>query len=1042
MPGPKIKNGKRKRPSGKSSRPPDGQIRPSSRRQKGPGTRKKVAPEPSGQLLACFQVLEGIADPALIYDLRGTVVRANTAAKESFGFNPAGMSQTALVKKLSSRAARGVKLKRDDFISARALTGKAVRDREYRFTDAKGKKRTVLSSAAPIKEGREIDGALVVWHDVTEQRRAQQEAEDLSRFPSENPNPVLRSDRSGTILYSNPAAAKAFGRSRCGIGRPLPAELFRMAREAEKTGLIVQGEVRGKKRIFQAAAVPVKGNDYVNIYCLDITERKQAEEHLHRERSLLEIVMRTTDVMLVLLDSKFNFVWVNPAYAETCRMKPEELIGKNHFTLYPDPENEAIFRKVLKSGKGVFHKDRPFVFPDQPERGVTYWDWSLTPVKDHGGRVTGLVFSLRETTKYKQALEALRESEERLRLAQVSAGAGVWDWDITTGKLEWSHELFSLFALDPASSVPGFDLWRSVIHPDDRARAQERIETAIKNHSPHSSEYRIVLASGKVRWINALGDTTYDRNGRPTRMSGICINITARKKLENLLEANLTEQQTILDSSPVLIFFKDKGNRFLRVNKAFEKVMNISRSEMEGKSMFDLYPSRQAAAYGKDDREVMKSGREKLGIIETLATPQGVRTIRIDKVPYFDENGEIKGVIGFGVDITDIRQTEEALRESEQRLKKAQGMAHLGSWELDLAAGALTWSDEVYHIFGLQPGEFGATYEAFLEMVHPEDRETVDAAYADSIRGGKNGYEIEHRVIRKGTGEVRIVHEKCEHLRDGSGKIVRSVGMVHDITEMKNTEQALEELNSSLEQTIIQRTQELISAHMELERAKRLSSIGTLAATVAHELRTPLGTIGLAAANLGRKAGNPALAGYIEKIQRKVVESNRIISNLLTYTGLRLPRPEIVRLDRIVTEALKTVREKFPRMRIRVTKDLAALAKITLAADEVQLLEIFNNLLANAYQAIGSREGLIEVTGRIENDAAAVITIRDNGKGIDEEEMERVFEPFYSGKKTGTGLGLPLSKELAELHGGSIKIVSAKEKGTAVTVTIPLHRDV
>ncbi len=662
MPGPKIKNGKRKRPSGKSSRPPDGQIRPSSRRQKGPGTRKKVAPEPSGQLLACFQVLDGIADPALIYDLWGTVVRTNAAARKSFGFNPAGMTQSALVKKLSTHTSTaGKKLKREAFISARALAGKAVRDREYRFTDAMGKERTVLSSAAPVKDRGETAGALVVWHDVTERRRAQREVEDLSRFPSENPNPVLRSDRSGTVLYSNPAAAKAFGRSQCGPGLLLPAGLCRMAIKARKTGRLVRGEVLGDHRVFHVTAVPVKGNEYINIYALDITERKQAEE---------------------------------------------------------------------------------------------------------------------------------------------------------------------------------------------------------------------------------------------------------------------------------------------------------------------------------------------------------------------------------------------ALRESEQRLKKAQGMAHLGSWELDLAAGALTWSDEVYRIFGLQPGEFGATYEAFLEMVHPEDRETVDAAYADSIRGGKNGYEIEHRVIRKGTGEVRIVHEKCEHLRDGSGKIVRSVGMVHDITEMKKTEQALEELNSSLEKTIIQRTRELISAHMELERAKRLSSIGTLAATVAHELRTPLGTIGLAAANLGRKAGNPALAGYIEKIQRKVVESNRIISNLLTYTGLRLPRPEIVRLDRIVTEALKTVREKFPRMRIRVTKDLAAVAKTTLAADEVQLLEIFNNLLANAYQAIGGRAGLIEVTGRIENDAAAVVTIRDNGKGIDEEEMERVFEPFYSGKKTGTGLGLPLSKELAELHGGSIKIVSAKEKGTAVTVTIPLHRGV
>jgi PAS domain S-box-containing protein len=116
--------------------------------------------------------------------------------------------------------------------------------------------------------------------------------------------------------------------------------------------------------------------------------------------------------MLVFLDPQFNFVWVNAAYAKTCKMTPKQMVGKNHFDLYPHAENEAIFRKVRDTGRGVFYKDKPFIFPDQPERGVTYWDWSLTPVKDFGGKMTGLVFSLRETTKYKQAEESLRRAKE------------------------------------------------------------------------------------------------------------------------------------------------------------------------------------------------------------------------------------------------------------------------------------------------------------------------------------------------------------------------------------------------------------------------------------------------------------------------------------------------------------------------------------------------------------------------------------------------------------------------------------------------------
>ncbi len=135
-----------------------------------------------------------------------------------------------------------------------------------------------------------------------------------------------------------------------------------------------------------------------------------------------------------------------------------------------------------------------------------------------------------------------------------------------------------------------------------------------------------------------------------------------------------------------------------------------------------------------------------------------------------------------------------ALRESEAKLNRAQEIARLGSWELDVAKNILSWSDEVYRIFGLQPQEFDATYEAFIESVHPDDRAGVDGAYSGSLREGRDSYEIEHRIIRRSDGEIRHVHERCEHIRNAAGVVVRSVGMVHDITERKKAEAALIDL--------------------------------------------------------------------------------------------------------------------------------------------------------------------------------------------------------------------------------------------------------
>jgi PAS domain S-box-containing protein len=166
-------------------------------------------------------------------------------------------------------------------------------------------------------------------------------------------------------------------------------------------------------------------------YYFDSTRLRQAEETLsqsetaaRRERDLLQAVMNgAQNSHLVYLDRDFNFLRVNETYARTCGYRPEEMIGKNHFALYPNAENEAIFARVRDTGDPIEFHDRPFEFPDQPERGVTYWDWTLSPVKDAAGKVEGLVFALHETTERKRAEEALQASNAELaRFNQAMVG--------------------------------------------------------------------------------------------------------------------------------------------------------------------------------------------------------------------------------------------------------------------------------------------------------------------------------------------------------------------------------------------------------------------------------------------------------------------------------------------------------------------------------------------------------------------------------------------------------------------------------------------
>jgi len=376
---------------------------------------------------------------------------------------------------------------------------------------------------------------------------------------------VIVTDRRGRITFLNAVAETITGWSRGeATSRPLP-QVFRIINEGSRepvespvARVLESGTIvglanhtlliarDGTEIPVDDSAAPVKDDDgQINGVVLvfrDGRKRREAERLLERERNLLDTVIQATDVMLVYLDRDFNFVTVNAAYAAACRMDPDEMIGKNHFALFPHAENEAIFRQVRDTGVAVFYKDKPFEFPDQPERGITYWDWSLVPVQQASGEVTGLVFSLRETTKSKRAeIERDRFVAQR-QVALDAARMGWWQCDPATRIASFDQRYSEIFGVT-GHERPNEEILE-LLHPDDLPRVWDAVEKALdpRHPQPYSIDYRVNRPDGGMRWVEAHGLAVFEGDGaarRATSFVGTVADITRRKQIEeSLREAN------------------------------------------------------------------------------------------------------------------------------------------------------------------------------------------------------------------------------------------------------------------------------------------------------------------------------------------------------------------------------------------------------------------------------------------------------------------------------------------------------------------------
>jgi len=515
--------------------------------------------------------------------------------------------------------------------------------------------------------------------------------------------------------------------------------------------------------------------------------------------------------------------------------------------------------------------------------------------------------------------------------------------------------------------------------------------------------------------------------------------ITQRKKSEESLRYSEEKYRHLIENLQEGIWVIDKDSYTTFVNPRMTEMLGYTTDEMIGKHLFSFMDKR-GVEIAQNFLNRRKEGVEEQHDFEFLRK-DGIRLYAtLETAPVFDGKGNYSGAIAGVIDISRRKRAEDALKLSEERYALAQRAANIGSWDWDIRTGNLEWSDTIEPMFGFGRGEFGGTYEAFLECVHPEDRQHVVDSVNACIEKGRD-YDIEHRIVWPDGSTVRWVSETGNVIRDKNNKAIRMLGVVRDITERKHAEEVLKRDKETFEKLISEKTHELFKTQAELDKAKRLSDLGILAATVAHELRNPLGVIKIAAYNIRKKRENSLLDKHLDNIEKKVLESGQIINNLLNYSRIKIPSYEKIQIYDILNECITFTKRRFHKQNVSIVKKFKSRKKKLIEADPLQIREIFNNILTNAYQSVSNKKGKIEISARDDGKGSIEISFKDNGMGIGKEDLERVFEPFFTRKSKGTGLGLTICNELVNLHSGRIDIKSKKGKGTSITVSLPIERE-
>ncbi|MEQ9413029.1 MAG: PAS domain S-box protein, partial [Cyclobacteriaceae bacterium] len=521
----------------------------------------------------------------------------------------------------------------------------------------------------------------------------------------------------------------------------------------------------------------------------DITERKRANEALQASEALLKMQIERMPIGHIIWSPDFKVQSWNPSAEEIFGFTEEEIMGQHPYGNIVPAEAETIVDAVwqrLIEGDTTAHSTNLNITKD----GRTiFCEWANTPLRNKEGKVFAVLSMINDATERTLAEQRLQTSEERLNLAFLGAGDGMWDWDMVTNTVYYSPKWELMFGYEVGTAPQTLETVSQRAHPDDLEEMLTEVNRYLSREtSSYSYEFRMRHLDGTALWTLHRAVALFDDTGKAIRMIGTTTDITSRKNSEQELIFQKTLLESTSEASIDGILITDSNMKLLKSNKRFRDIWGFTEKEfynMTSSTMIERIArlTRNYEEYMQMVKEVHTDLRSTR--LNEIYLADG-RIIDRYVAPIMGEEGTFYGRVLHFRDITERKRSEQQLQSNEQKLKRAQNVAKIGSWSFENSINKLDWSEETYHIFNLPVGE-EINFMKFKSMIHHEDQGLYEKAWNEALNG--KGLDLTHRIVAH--GNVKYLRQQAEFEFDTDGNLIQCIGTFQDITQQYEAEEAL-----------------------------------------------------------------------------------------------------------------------------------------------------------------------------------------------------------------------------------------------------------